>query len=158
RSMKITGVLAAIMVMCASLAGAVWSAWAQAPSAKKSPTANTKSVANTPASSKKDLFIDVTRAAGINLHLTCCSSYGKLYILDTQCGGAAALDFDNDGWMDIILIDGSTIEDFRAGKCHPPRLYHNDHDGKFTDVSAKSGLNFCGWGYGVAVGDYDNDG
>src|SRR5436305_2117788 len=106
----------------------------------------------------KDLFVDVTRAAGIDFHLTCGSSKEKLYILETQCGGAAALDYDNDGWMDILLIDGSTTEDYRAGKCHAPRLYRNQHDGTFKDVSAKSGLNFCGWGYGLAVGDYDNDG
>jgi len=103
------------------------------------------------------LFIDVTRAAGIDFHLT-CGSLEKLYIVETQCGGAAAFDYDNDGWMDILLIDGSSIEDYKAGKCHPPRLYHNNRDGTFTDVSAKSGLNFCGWGYGVAIGDFDNDG
>ena len=103
------------------------------------------------------LFVDVTRAAGIDFHLN-CGSKEKLYIVETQCGGAAAFDYDNDGWMDILLIDGSSIEDYKAGKCHPPRLYHNNHDGTFTDVSAKSGLNFCGWGYGVAIGDYDNDG
>jgi enediyne biosynthesis protein E4 len=103
------------------------------------------------------LFVDVTRAAKIDFHLT-CGSHEKLYIVETQCGGAAAFDYDNDGWMDILLVDGSTVEDYRAGKCHPPRLYHNNHDGTFTDVSAKSGLNFCGWGYGVAIGDYDNDG
>ena len=101
--------------------------------------------------------MDVTRAAGIDFHLN-CGSKEKLYIVETQCGGAAAFDYDNDGWMDILLVDGSSIEDYRAGKCHPPRLYHNNHDGTFTDVSAKSGLNFCGWGYGVAIGDYDNDG
>ncbi len=103
------------------------------------------------------LFVDVTHAAGIDFHLT-CGSREKLYIVETQCGGAAAFDYDNDGWMDILLVDGSTIDDYRAGKCHPPRLYHNNHDGTFTDVSAKSGLNFCGWGYGVAIGDFDNDG
>jgi hypothetical protein len=103
------------------------------------------------------LFVDVTRAAGIDFHLN-CGSKEKLYIVETQCGGAAAFDYDNDGWMDILLVDGSSVVDYRAGKCHPPHLYHNNHDGAFTDVSAKSGLNFCGWGYGVAVGDYDNDG
>jgi hypothetical protein len=102
-------------------------------------------------------FSDVTHAAGIDFHLT-CGSLEKLYIVETMCGGAAAFDYDNDGWMDILLVDGSTLADYRAGKCHPPRLYHNNHDGTFTDVSAKSGLNFCGWGYGVAVGDFDNDG
>jgi hypothetical protein len=105
----------------------------------------------------EQLFVDVTRAAGIDFHLT-CGGKEKLYIVETQCGGAAAFDYDNDGWMDVLLVDGSTIEDYRAGKCHPPRLYHNNHDGTFTDVSAKSGLNFCGWSYGVAVGDFDNDG
>ena len=112
--------------------------------------------AKTPAANPP-LFVDVTRAAGIDFHLN-CGSREKLYIVETQCGGAAAFDYDNDGWMDILLVDGSSIEDYSAGKCHPPRLYHNNHDGTFTDVSAKSGLNFCGWGYGVAIGDYDNDG
>ncbi len=125
-----------------------------APAAKvtAAPTSEAKTLAPTP-----PLFVDVTHAAGIDFHLT-CGGKEKLYILETQCGGAAALDYDNDGWMDILLVDGSTIEDFKSGKCHPPRLYHNNHDGTFTDVSAKSGLNFCGWGYGVAVGDFDNDG
>ncbi len=115
-----------------------------------------KSKAETSTSSPP-LFVDVTRAAGIDFHLN-CGSKEKLYIVETQCGGAAAFDYDNDGWLDILLIDGSSIEDYKAGKCHPPKLYHNNHDGTFTDVSAKSGLNFCGWGYGVAIGDYDNDG
>src|SRR3984957_8097198 len=103
------------------------------------------------------LFVDVTRAAGIDFRLT-CGSLEKLYIVETMCGGAAAFDFDNDGWMDILLVDGSTLADYRAGKCHPPRLFRNNKDGTFSDVSAKSGLNFCGWGYGVAIGDFDNDG
>ena len=56
------------------------------------------------------LFVDVTRAAGIDFHLN-CGSKEKLYIVETQCGGAAAFDYDNDGWMDILLVDGSSIED-----------------------------------------------
>jgi len=60
--------------------------------------------------------------------------------------------------MDIFLVNGSTLEDMRAGKCHPSKLYRNNHDGTFTDVTAKSGLGHCGWGFGAAVGDYDNDG
>jgi len=123
----------------------------------KKPTATPAKSGAKAISQPKDLFVDVTRASGIDFQLT-CGSKEKLYILETQCGGAAAFDYDNDGWMDILLIDGSTIEDYRAGRCHPPRLYRNQHDGTFLDVSAKSGLNFCGWGYGVAVGDFDNDG
>jgi hypothetical protein len=101
-------------------------------------------------------FTDVTRAAGIDFHLT-CGSPEKRYIMETMCGGVAVFDYDNDGWMDIYLVNGSTLEDLRAGKCHPGKLYRNNHDGTFTDV-AKSGLNHCGWGFGVAAGDYDNDG
>ena len=126
----------------------------QAPAGQKSNPP--KKPVNAP-SATEPLFTDVTLAAGIDFHLN-CGSKEKLYIVETQCGGAAAFDYDNDGWMDILLVDGSSIEDYKAGKCHPPRLYHNNHDGTFTDVSAKSGLNFCGWGYGVAIGDYDNDG
>ncbi len=130
---------------------------AQSTPAKEKPaTVPAKSFAQN-AAGEKPLFVDVTRAAGIDFHLN-CGSKEKLYIVETQCGGAAAFDYDNDGWMDILLVDGSSVEDYRAGKCHPPKLYRNNHDGTFTDVSAKSGLNFCGWGYGVAVGDYDNDG
>jgi hypothetical protein len=129
--------------------------------ANKSPAAKPVRSAPQPgtktAPTNPPLFVDVTQAAGIDFHLN-CGSREKLYIVETQCGGAAAFDYDNDGWMDILLVDGSSIEDYKAGKCHPPRLYHNNHDGTFTDVSAKSGLNFCGWGYGVAIGDYDNDG
>src|SRR5207245_271318 len=61
-------------------------------------------------------------------------------------------------WMDILLVNGSTLEDLRAAKCHYSRLYHNNRDGTFTDISSKANLTHCGWGFGVAVGDYDNDG
>jgi len=102
-------------------------------------------------------FTDVTRSAGIDFHLT-CGSPEKRYILEAMCGGIAVFDYDNDGWMDILLVNGSTLEDLRSGKCHGSKLYHNNHDGTFRDVTASSGLNHCGWGFGVAVGDYDNDG
>ena len=100
---------------------------------------------------------DVTRAAGIDFHLT-CGSLEKHYIMETMCGGVAVFDYDNDGWMDIYFVNGSTLDDLRAGKCHTGKLYHNNHDGTYTDVTARSGLTHCGWGFGVAVGDYDNDG
>ena len=99
-------------------------------------------------------FADVTRAAGLDFHLT-CGGLEKRYIMESMCGG---IDYDNDGWMDIFLVNGSTLEDMRAGKCHPSKLYRNNHDGTFTDETAKSGLGHCGWGFGAAVGDYDNDG
>jgi hypothetical protein len=116
-----------------------------------------------PSSSKKQRapssasFVDVAHAAGIDFHLT-CGGAEKRYIMESMCGGIAVLDYDNDGWMDIFLVNGSTLEDLQTKKCHPSRLYHNNHDGTFTDVTVKSGLTHCGWGFGVAVGDYDNDG
>src|SRR5256886_4303433 len=102
-------------------------------------------------------FADVTRAAGLDFHPT-CGSLDKRFIMESMCGGIAVFDYDNDGWMDIFLVNGSTLEDLRAGKCHPSKLYRNNHDGTFTDVTANSGLRRCGWGFGAAVGDYDNDG
>ena len=78
--------------------------------------------------------------------------------METMCGGVAVFDFDNDGWMDIYLVSGSALDDVAVGKCHAGKLYRNNHDGTFTDVTAKSELNHCGWGFGVAAGDYDNDG
>jgi len=102
-------------------------------------------------------FADVTAAAGIDFSLI-CGGPEKRYIMESMCGGIAVFDYDNDGWMDIFLVNGSTLEDLRAGKCHPSKLYRNNHDGTFTDVSAKSGINHCGWGFGAAAGEYDNDG
>ena len=103
------------------------------------------------------LFSEVTAKSGIDFHLTCGGSE-KRYIMESMCGGIAVFDYDNDGWMDVFLLNGSTLEDYRAGKCHPSKLYRNNHDGSFIDVSAKAGLAACNWGFGVAVGDYDNDG
>ncbi len=148
--------LVALLVALACLQLATGVAQTKPPK-RNPPVSAAKPGAKTAAAGETALFVDVTRAAGIDFHLN-CGSKEKLYIVETQCGGAAAFDYDNDGWMDILLIDGSSIEDYRSGKCHPPKLYHNNHDGTFTDVSAKSGLNFCGWSYGVAIGDFDNDG
>ena len=108
-------------------------------------------------SSANGNFTDVTRASGIDFHLT-CGGAEKRYIMESMCGGLAVFDYDNDGWMDILLIDGATLEDLHSGKCHLPRLYRNNHDGTFSDVSARAGFKRCGWGFGVAIGDYDNDG
>jgi enediyne biosynthesis protein E4 len=109
------------------------------------------------AASRAVSFSDVAKIAGIDFHLT-CGGPEKRYIMESMCGGIAVFDYDNDGWMDIFLVDGSTLADLRDGKCHTGKLYHNNHNGTFTDVTAKSGLTHCGWGFGAAVGDYDNDG
>ena len=103
-------------------------------------------------------FIDVAAKAG----LTAANVFGgvdtKKYIIETTGTGVAIFDYDNDGWMDIFLVNGTTLEKFPAGKEPTSHLYHNNHDGTFTDVTEKSGLKHSGWGQGVCVGDYDNDG
>jgi len=83
----------------------------------------------------------------------------KPYILETIGSGVALLDYDHDGWLDIYIVNGSTY-DALDGKAEPPHaaLFHNNHDGTFTDVAAKAGVTNDRWGFGVAVGDFDNDG
>ncbi len=103
------------------------------------------------------VFVDVTRAAGIDFHLTCGGSQ-KLYIMESMCGGVAFIDYDNDGWPDIFLVNGSTLGDLKTNKSPASKLYHNNHDGTFTDVTEQAGLAHRGWCFGAALGDYDNDG
>jgi hypothetical protein len=83
----------------------------------------------------------------------------KTYILETVGSGVGLIDYDNDGWMDIYLVNGGTY-DALAGKATPPHaaLFHNNHDGTFTNVTAKAGVANDRWGFGVAIADYDNDG
>ena len=83
----------------------------------------------------------------------------KNYIIETKGSGVGLIDYDNDGWLDIYLVNGSTF-DALDGKETPPHaaLFHNNHDGTFTDVAAKAGVTNDRWGFGVAIADYDNDG
>ncbi len=105
------------------------------------------------------VFQNVTDKAGLgNWHYT-SGTPGKEFILETPGSGVGLIDFDNDGWLDIYLVNGSTY-DALAGKGPAPHaaLFRNNHDGTFTDVAAKAGVTNDRWGFGVAVGDYDNDG
>jgi len=101
-------------------------------------------------------FEDITHSAGIHFTHNSASS-GKKWLPETMGSGAAFLDYDNDGWQDILLVNG---EDWPGPKKRHTTLalYHNNHDGTFTDVTQKSGLGVEMFGMGVAVGDYDNDG
>jgi hypothetical protein len=83
----------------------------------------------------------------------------KDFIVETNGSGVGLIDYDNDGWLDIYLVNGSTFAAL-DGKEEPPHaaLFHNNHDGTFTDVAAKAGVTNDRWGYGVSVADYDNDG
>jgi enediyne biosynthesis protein E4 len=102
-------------------------------------------------------FTDITARAGIHfIHNN--GAFGKKWLPETMGPGSAFIDYDNDGWPDILLINS---EDFPGHKIHGPttlKLYHNNHNGTFTDVTRKAGLAVEMYGMGVAVGDYDNDG
>ncbi|MFY9947371.1 MAG: VCBS repeat-containing protein, partial [Candidatus Sulfotelmatobacter sp.] len=82
----------------------------------------------------------------------------KKYIIETTGTGVAIFDYDNDGWPDIFLVNGTRLGAAPSGPAPSNHLYRNNHDGTFTDVTAKAGLAATGWGQGVCVGDYDNDG
>ena len=105
------------------------------------------------------VFQDVTKAAGLSGWRHVMGTPQKKYILETDGSGVGLIDFDNDGWLDIYLVNGSTY-DAMSGKRAPPHaaLFHNNHDGTFTDVAAKAGVTNDRWGFGVAIGDFDNDG
>ncbi len=105
------------------------------------------------------VFSDITKQAGLEKFLHRSGSPDKKTILETVGSGVALLDYDNDGWLDIYLLNGSTIAALK-GKETPPRamLFHNNHDGTFSEVTEKAGVANQRWGFGVAVGDYDNDG
>jgi hypothetical protein len=105
------------------------------------------------------IFKDIAEKAGLTTWRHTMGTPAKNYILETTGSGVALLDYDNDGWLDIYMVNGSTF-DALSGKAEPPHaaLFHNNHDGTFTDVTEKAGVANDRWGFGVAVGDYDNDG
>ena len=105
------------------------------------------------------VFADITHAAGLDRFHHRSGTPEKSTILETPGSGVALIDYDNDGWLDIYLLNGSTFPALK-GKEVPPRamLLHNNHDGTFTDVTEKAGVANERWGFGVAVGDYDRDG
>jgi enediyne biosynthesis protein E4 len=105
------------------------------------------------------VFEDISAKAGITSWNHKMGTGAMEYILESPGSGVALLDYDRDGWLDIYLVNGSTY-DALAGKTSPPHaaLFHNNHDGTFTDVAAKAGVTNDRWGFSVAVGDYDNDG
>src|SRR5579864_8564641 len=103
-------------------------------------------------------FTDIAAKAGLTASVIFGGENTKKYIIETTGTGVAIFDYDNDGWPDIFIVNGTKLEGFPAGKAPTNHLYHNNHDGTFTDVTEKAGLAHSGWGQGVCVGDYDNDG
>jgi len=135
-----------LRVLGGSAAAALWPRWGQA---RPLPADKSPAVA----------FTDVTAAAGL-LHATNVSGSpdDKQFLLEEMGGGAAFFDYDHDGWLDIFLVNGTSL-DAKVRDCRPRSyLFHNNRDGTFTDVTEKAGLVHSGWGQGCCVGDYDNDG
>ena len=118
-----------------------------------------------PATSWPVSFVDVSDRAGLRAP----SVYGgldrKRFIIETNGAGTAFLDYDNDGWIDALVLSGTRLkegtreqETYAPGQAPTSHLYRNNRDGTFTDVTARAGLNASGWASGVCVADYDNDG
>src|SRR5216683_2227840 len=103
-------------------------------------------------------FEDVAEKAGLTMMNVFGGVDTKKYIIETTGTGVAIFDYDNDGWPDIFIVNGTKLEGFPSGRSPSNHLYRNNHDGTFSDVTEKAGLSATGWGQGVCVGDYDNDG
>ncbi len=103
-------------------------------------------------------FIDVATAAGLVAKTIFGGEGRNKYLLETTGCGVAFYDYDNDGWLDIFLVNGSRLEGFAKGQEPHAHLYKNNRDGTFTDVTKKAGVAVTGWGQGCCIGDYDNDG
>ena len=119
----------------------------------------------TPAAGSSEAFVDVTSRLGINFQYR-SSHTSRKYLLETMGAGVALFDYDNDGRLDIFLVNGAPLGDptpkgtipQKTGPEYWNRLYHQKPDGTFEDVTQRAGLQGVGYGMGVAVGDYDNDG
>jgi hypothetical protein len=103
-------------------------------------------------------FVNVAKSAGLNVKFVFGGEHKNKYLLETTGCGVAFYDYDNDGWLDIFLVNGTRLGGFAAGEQPTNRLFKNNRDGTFTDVTVKAGLAHSGWGQGVCIGDYDNDG
>jgi enediyne biosynthesis protein E4 len=109
------------------------------------------------ASAQSITLREITSQAGI--HFTHNNgAFGKKWLPETMGSGCAFIDYDNDGWPDILLVNGTDFAGHAKGGATTPKLYHNNHNGTFTDVTAKAGLAIPLFGMGAAIADFDNDG
>jgi hypothetical protein len=135
--------------------------WTQTPATAPAPAASEG--ASVPLVPGK--FVDTTAASGVSFQGV-ASHTSKKYLIETMGSGVAVFDYDNDGLLDIFLVNGAPIKDptppgtipQKSGPEDWNRLYHQKKDGTFEDVTEKAGLKGVGYGMGVAVGDFDNDG
>jgi len=103
-------------------------------------------------------FLDVAKESGLNAKTFYGGEHKNKYLLETTGCGVAFYDYDNDGWLDIFLVNGWRLEGFPKGQEPVSRLFKNNRDSTFTDVTIAAGVAHSGWGQGCCIGDYDNDG
>jgi hypothetical protein len=103
-------------------------------------------------------FTEVARTAGLDQFTVYGGVKTNRYLLETTGCGAAVLDIDTDGWLDVFLVNGTTLEGFPPGKAPISHMYRNRRDGTFEDVTSRAGVGQTGWGQGACSADYDNDG
>jgi hypothetical protein len=103
-------------------------------------------------------FTEIAARAGLTAPTTYGGRRANRYLLETTGCGAAAFDYDGDGWLDLFVVNGTTLEGFPKGKEPTSHLYRNRGNGAFEDVTARAGLALIGWGQAACAGDYDNDG
>lgn len=145
------GLIIAIAVCALSIS----TVFAQA--GKTQPTTSIRNAPQSPSASPDiPVLADVTAKTGI--HFQHLSSVEKKYIVDSMSGGVALIDYDRDGWPDIFFTNAPDVDLALAGKKARSALYHNNHDGTFTDITDKAGVGYPCWAMGAAVGDYNNDG
>jgi hypothetical protein len=105
------------------------------------------------------VFQDISEKAGLTKWTHKMGTPAKDYIIETKGSGVCLLDYDNDGWLDLYVVNGSTVDALTGKEAAPhAALFHNNHDGTFTEIAAKAGVTNDRWGFGCAVADYDNDG
>src|SRR5207253_10526440 len=103
-------------------------------------------------------LINVAPESRLNVKTLFGGEHNNKYLLETTGCSVAFYVYDNVGWLDIFLVNGSRLEGFPAGQAPTSHLFKNNRDGTFSDVTLKAGLAHSGWGQGVCIGDYDNDG
>ena len=126
---------------------------------EKNPALTARAPEASPFAAPGVTFTDVTKPAGLGGFHHVSGSAGKDYIIEATGSGCAFIDYDNDGWLDVYLVNGGTMDVLR-GKAKAPRaaLFHNNQDGTFTDVTEQAGVASERFGQGVCAGDFDNDG
>jgi hypothetical protein len=141
-----------------SLVRPVWAKRADSSGAQSANPATAQKSSPLPSNGLDVSFINVARESGLNVKTIFGGEHKNKYLLETTGCGVAFYDYDNDGWLDIFLVNGTRLEGFPAGQAPTSHLFKNNRDSTFTDVTAQAGLLRSGWGQGVCVGDYDNDG